>query len=370
MVDRHVRVERTGMLGELGRSILAVPIGILLFLASFAVLFLTEGRTNEADVAEHSLSVPSEEAGGRDGAFISTTGELATASPVGDPEYLQAGDWLSVERNVEMFAWVERSESEERKKIGGGTERITYYTYTTEWTDTPEDSNKFDDPNGHLNPTQAVKSAVYSTKKAQVGAWSFDATDARLPPPEELSLTGVKLLGKAAAGRTVGDMVYLHARGPESPNVGDIRMSWRALPAGVRVTTFGEGNGKSLVAHMYDGDTRMFRVVRGGRDEALATMLQEYKMLGWIGRFGGFFMMWIGLMMALAPLSEVLDVIPFLGSASRGMVALATLPIALVLTLITVVVSMILHSVVAMVIIVLLLAGWAGWTIKRKVAKA
>lgn len=369
MVDSHVRVERTGMLGELGRSILAVPIGILLFLASFAVLFMTEGRTNEADVADQSAAVPSEEAGGHDGAFISVTGELTAKSPVGDPEFLEAGAWISVERNVEMFAWVERSESEERKKIGGGTERITWYTYTQEWESNPSDSAKFDDPSGHTNPPMGVLPAVHSSRDVTLDAWSFDATDASLPPPEELSLSGLTLLGKAAAGRTVGDIVYLSERGVEAPNIGDLRLHWRALPSGVRATVFAEGNGSALVAHMHEGETRMFRVLRGGRDEALATMLAEYKMLGWIGRFVGFLMMWIGMMMALAPLSQVMDVIPFLGSASRGLVMVATLPIALVLTLVTVVISMVLHSLLAMVVIGLLLAGWAGWTIKRKVAK-
>jgi hypothetical protein len=370
MVDSHVRVERTGMLGELGRSIVAVPIGILLFMASFAVLFLTEGRTNEADVAEQALSVPSEEAGGRDGEFISTTSEITTKAPVGDPEYLEAGNWISVERDVEMFAWVERSESEERKKIGGGTERITWYTYTEEWTSVPDDSNTFDDPRGHLNPPQSVEGKVFSTKAATVGAWSFDATDARLPPNEDLSLAGLTLKGAAAAGATVGDVVYLGAGGVETPRIGDIRLSWRTFASGERVTVWGQGEGSTLVAHMHEGETRMFRVLRGGRDEALAMMLQEYKMLGWIGRGIGFFMMWIGMMMALAPLSQVMDVIPFLGNASRGLVMVATLPIALVLTLVTVVISMVLHSVLAMVIIGLLLAGWAGWTIKRKVASA
>ncbi len=369
MVDRHVRVERSGFFGEVGRAFLAIPIGILLFLGSFVVLFLTEGRTNEAKVAADSSVVSADAASGQDGQFVSVTGELGTKDAVGDPKYLGAGDWLAVNRMVQMYAWTEDTRTEERKRAGGGTDRITYYEYREEWVSQPEDSQRFDRPEGHLNPPMRIQSAQFASRQATLGAWGFNASEAHLPSPESLILSGAQLKGEAAKGTASGEHVYVGTGTAQAPRIGDLRLSWEVLPSGTRATAFAEGSGASLVAHMHGGDTRMFRVVRGGRDEAISTLLAEYKMLGWVGRIAGFLMMWIGMMMVFAPLHEVLDILPFMGSMSRGLAMVATLPIAMVLTTITVVISMILHSVIALVIIGVLLVGWIGWMIKNRKAQ-
>ena len=39
-------------------------------------------------------------------------------SPIGD-DFLKEGDYLSVQREVEMYAWEEDSETRTRKNIGG-----------------------------------------------------------------------------------------------------------------------------------------------------------------------------------------------------------------------------------------------------------
>lgn len=369
MVDRHVRVERSGFFGEVGRAFLAIPFGILLFLGSFVVLFLTEGRTNEAKVAADSEVVSADSAGGQDGEFVSVTGELGTKDPVGDVDYLEAGSWLAVNRDVQMYAWTEDTRTEERKRAGGGTDRITYYEYREEWVDKPAESTRFDRPEGHINPPMRIASMQFASREASIGAWGFNAADAHLPSPEALALGSATFKGEAAKGTVVGEHLYLGAGTAQAPRIGDLRISWEVLPAGTRATAFAEGAGGELVAHMHKGKTRMFRVARGGRDEAIATLLAEYKVLGWVGRVAGFFMMWIGMMMVFAPLHEVLDILPFMGSMSRGLAMVATLPIAMVLTTVTVVISMILHSVVALLIIGALLAGWIGWMIKNRKAQ-
>ena len=55
MSDTFVERETTGFLSNMGRSIMAVPIGILLFLLSFVVFWMTEGRTDWSKVAGASV---------------------------------------------------------------------------------------------------------------------------------------------------------------------------------------------------------------------------------------------------------------------------------------------------------------------------
>ena len=61
------------------------------------------------------------------------------------------------------------------------------------------------------------------------------------------------------------------------------------------------------------------------------------------------------MLLFLGPISTFLNVLPFLGSASRFVTMLVTFPLALVLTAVTVVVAMVAHSVVALVVSVLTL---------------
>ena len=77
-------------------------------------------------------------------------------------------------------------------------------------------------------------------------------------------------------------------------------------------------------------------------------------------------MMWIGMTMVFTPLHALLDVIPFLGSISRNLLGCALFPIALVLSAISILISMLLHSIVAMVVITLLLGGLGFYAWKKK----
>jgi len=118
----------TGFLGNLMNSILAIPIGILLFLASFVVLFMNEGRTDWSKVGERAVELAATDTAGT-GALVSVTGPLSTAETLGDSPYLQAGSYLVLEREAEMFAWIEDSSTETTNNTGGSTTTRTTYTY-------------------------------------------------------------------------------------------------------------------------------------------------------------------------------------------------------------------------------------------------
>jgi hypothetical protein len=83
----------------------------------------------------------------------------------------------------------------------------------------------------------------------------------------------------------------------------------------------------------------------------------------------GFALVWLALNMALAPISAMFDLIPPLGRATRSLVAAATLPPALAISLATILVSATAHSPLAMAILVavaLVVAGvWLAWRVVR-----
>ena len=80
-------------------------------------------------------------------------------------------------------------------------------------------------------------------------------------------------------------------------------------------------------------------------------------MIGWILRLVGFLLMWIGLGLCFGPITAFLDVLPFLGSAGRFVISMAALPVALVLSLITILISILAHNLLALIVVLGLLIG-------------
>lgn len=353
-MNQVVRTSSRGFLSNLMGSIASVPIGILLFLASFVVLFKSEGCTNFADVARSATEVSATEASGQDGTFVSVTGELSAASQIADPDYLKPGDYISLFRNVEQYVWIETSRSETRDKVGGGTETTTTYSYEMGWTNNPQNSANFEQPSGHSNPPQRIEDQIWKVDRGAVGAWSFATADMGLPAAATISLTPDMLL--QANGNVAGGYLYIDG-GPETPQLGDHRISWSALPARGTYTAFGLAQGNELRPYEYESGEMWMSMRAGSRDAAISSYDTEHSIMMWLLRLGGFLMMWIGMQMVFAPLHAIAGILPFLKKGSTFIVNLITFPVAFVLTVITIIVAKIFHSLIAMIVIGVVLVG-------------
>ncbi|MCB9507048.1 MAG: TMEM43 family protein [Myxococcales bacterium] len=368
------RTTSTGFLGNLKSAIISVPIGILLFLASFAVLFKNEGCTEWGEVARKSVVAAPDQAG-HAGEFVSVTGTLASSTPLGDPDFLAPGPWVTISRVAEQYAWVEHSSSETRDKVGGGTETVTTYTYDQEWTSSPPDSSRFQETQGHQNVPMRYNGQDFAVDTVTVGAWSVSVPAARMPSGNLLALgagaeagsvqtPGVQLLGKAASATVAGTYIYMDGSAT-APRIGEHRISFRVVPTGITVTGFGDASGAQLVAHDHKGDT-FLRVIEGDRDAAIASLDLEDAIRKWGLRLAGFLMMWIGLQMVFAPIQAVAGILPIAKKASGFLIALVCFAVAAPLSIVTIIVSMILHSLVAVIIVALLTAGGGYMLWKRR----
>lgn len=373
MADQFTEVTTKGWGKRIMDSFMGVLIGLALFLISFIVLWKTEGRTDYSKIAAKAVEVPAGKvAAEADGKLVSVSAPLETPDLVGDAGLLRPGSFIRLERRVEMFAWVEEKHSKTEKKTGGSEVTTTTYTYKKQWTSDPEPASEFKHPEGHENPALPIEAAAFTAPSARVGAYAVDPDGIGLPASSELELSEAKtdLTGKSEY-RLSGNFLFRGYGTVAEPEVGDVRVSYRALPSGRKVTAFGKLSGSDLAPYLHKGEKRLYRAVSGTRDEAVAQMKQEYKVAGWAGRIIGFLMMWIGLLMMTGPLSTILDVLPFLGSASRFVIGLMTFPIALVLSLVTILISIIAHNVIALIIVMALILG-AGFFLynKRKAAPA
>lgn len=371
MSDEYVDVESRSLFQNLGDSIKGVLVGIVLFFVSFPILWWNEGRVDPSSVAKNAVEVASDGSkNDGEGKLVAINGELKAQGTIGDPEFLAAGNYIKLFRNVEMYAWVETVKTENKKKVGGGTDVIKTYTYDLKWTSSPKSGAEFKYPEKHRNPPMTYESRSFAANTASVGAFNFDATKIQMPSAKNLSLTDAMInAGVKGKVKRANDQYLFAGYGSlDNPGLGDTRISFSAVQPGGNVTLYGERHGKEVKAYDWKGEVTLFRVIEGTHKEALKTMHGEHVMMTWILRLVGFFCMWIGLSSLLGPIHAILDIIPFVGSAGRFVVGLVLFPVALVLSLITIIVSNIFHSPILMLLTIGAVVGLGMYMVKKKKA--
>jgi hypothetical protein len=349
-------------------SIKGVVVGLVLFLASFVVLWWNEGRVDMSKVAEASIPVDAAAVDSTaDGRFVSVTGTLASDEIVGDPQFLKADAYIMLNRVAEMYAWNEEKSTKTKKKLGGGKRSETTYSYSKEWTERPENSSSFKKPEGHTNPSPLVTSQSFRVRQATIGSYRFDPQSAHLPRPSPLHITDDSYIPFKNA-RLEGDYIFSGNGTLQNPEVGDTRISFRAVRSGTTATLFGTLNGDAIEPYFYKGEKRLYRAIAGPREAAIAQMASEHRLITWLLRVVGFLMMWIGLGLFFGPINTVLDVIPLLGGVSRMVTGLAMFAVALSLSLVTIVVSMIAHNPLLLIGSIVVVFG-VVWAVGRRGAK-
>src|ERR1700730_10385836 len=111
MSEVYTRTTTQSAGSNLMESIKSFLVGILLFLASFGVLYWNEGRTDMSEVAKRATIVKADNPGSAgEGKLISATADLKVDETVGDPDMLVPGQYVKLHRKVEMYAWKEKYE--------------------------------------------------------------------------------------------------------------------------------------------------------------------------------------------------------------------------------------------------------------------
>lgn len=368
MPEKFTEVTRVGFGERIKEALGKVILGFILFIASFVVLWINEGRMDMSKVAKKAISVdPSFIERTAEGKLISVTGELKSPETIGDPEFLKPGPYLKLERKVEMYAWVEHKKERSEKKLGGEEVRITDYTYTKEWTFHPPDSSSFRYPQGHENPPMAIQGKEFLVSEASVGAYKFLPSSVIFPPGVNVSLSPENVILNKNA-QLVGDYIFIGQGSFTEPQIGDLRISFKAVMSGSTVTLFGKLEGNEVHPYYQNGN-KLYRIFHGSRDEAIAQMAKEYKVSIWLFRLFGFLMMWLGLVLLFELLNTILDIVPIVGGISRLVISISTLVVALALSLATIVVSKITHNFILLILTLLIIIGGSLWWIKTKKKK-
>ncbi len=337
MSDTFTQTTSRGFFSRFFGSIGGIFIGIALVLASMVGLFWNEGRAINtyralAEGAGLVVSVSSETVeAGNEGKLVHVSGTL---TPVGEPADNQFGvaapGALRLSRSVEMYQWREKSSSETRNKVGGGTETVTTYKYEKEWSGSAINSSSFKQPSGHENPPMPVEDATSTVEEAKLGAFSLTGSQisslGKLEglAPTDAALTNARsILGRFDVSRSGN---YILAGNASSPKVGDLRISWQSASTST-ASVVGKQTGNGVQPYRTTNGRNVFLI--DDKLVAAADMFQQAQdsntTFTWILRVVGLVAMFIGFSAMLSILGVIGDIIPPIGRlvrAGTGIVAL------------------------------------------------
>ena len=330
---------------RLGKAFTGIVVGLILIVIGVALLFWNEGRAVKTfktlkegqglvvEVAAESVDPAN------DGKLVHLSAEAVTDETLVDQDFGVSANAIRLRRDVEMYQWKETEKSETQKKLGGGEETVTTYTYDKEWSSFLNDSSNFHQPSGHENPSEFPYDSV-TLDAEQVGVGAFYLTPDLIAQLSDFKDLPVRDMPEGAEwpedAQTSKGGIYLGAN-PAQPQVGDVRIQFSVVEPG-QVSLVAAQNGDTFAEYQTKAGGTIAMIVSGNvpAQQMFADAIATNTLITWLVRLGGFILIWIGFSLLFAPLSVLADIVPLFGSlvgAATGLIAFL-LALAVALTVI------------------------------------
>ena len=371
MPDSFVKVKHTSYGGRIKNSVVGVLIGLVLFIASFVVLWKNEEngarlanqeKYAEKNAIEANVDTPQRE---NDNKLIAISGKLLTDTTLSD-ENLKVRNALVLRRDVEMYQWVEHKHTEKHDKLGGGQEETTTYTYKKEWRSSHIDSSKFEQPSGHQNPDFPITSLRLNAPTAILGGYYAG----ELQTSNIREFMPIVNLPQSDLYQFIDGKYYSKGASVSSPKVGDIKISYFWVPSGSEISLIGQQNTNNTISKHSTKYGNIYWQEDGLANKT--TMLKHFKASNSfktnIFRLLGWFLMFMGLLLLSGPLSAIAKFIPFLGSVTGFLAGVISLLASIILSLITIGIAWFAYRPFS-AILLFLIAGLLFYAIHNLVSK-
>ncbi len=366
MPDRVTEVTSRGWFSRIGSAFSGVLVGLIMIVIAFPLLFWNEGRAVDRAKAldEGASSVTSVETdsvnSANEGKLVHVSGTAQTDEALTDEEFSVQVTGLRLERTVEMYQWIEKSESETREELGGGEETVTTYTYSKGWSEGLNDSSRFHEPRGHQNPDEIPYGSRSATAEVvNLGAFTLNADQiGRAGEPRDVPTDSGLAVPEKERGEVKGSSVYLGANSAR-PAIGDVRATFGYVPE-AKVSIIAQQTGGSFSPYLTSKGGQIDLIDDGivSSEQMFADAKTENKIVTWVLRFAGFLVMFIGFGLVFRPLSAIADVVPFIGSIVGAGTGLIAFLLAAAGSFVTIAVAWIFYR--PLIGIPLLLVGLAG----------
>ena len=369
---------------RLGSSIKGVVIGLGLFIVGFPVLFWNEGnyvKTAKAlDEGEGAcIAVDSNAAVDPEmnGKLVHMTGKADTKDVLADETFGVSMTAIRLSRKVEMYQWREHSKTEEKKKLGGGVEKKTTYTYDKAWSEELISSAEFKEQ-GHDNPpAMEFTSETWIAPAVSFGAFRLNERQVKRIGSAQAYAFPTSFVCRVERAQVAGTVIYvpepatrenaLNKRNVASqPRIGDMRVTFEVVrPHDISLVA--KQSGDTFVGYTAKTGKKVDLLSDGVRDSAemFEAARSSNSTLTWLVRIGGFLLMFFGLSMVLKPLSVLADVLPILGDIVEMGAGLVAGLVALACALVTIAIAWIFYRPL-IGIVLLAIAAFFIWKLYQK----
>jgi hypothetical protein len=234
--------------------------GAVLLLAGLGLIASTERSVTDyqAVISRHGgkvldLGDEGRPAAGQYGSTTRISGTPKVVEAPRDPEFNVSADTPVLIRHVEMFQWREVS-------LGSAVH------YELDWVDRPLDASRFAQPAGHANPGAfPIVGRQFDAGRVRLGNFLLSTPLLHALPGSMSVKPDLKSVpaNLAATFQLVDDALVSSSR-PNSPRLGDLRVTWEAVPLQV-LTVVARIDGDSLVPAAHAADGQGFDVQVGDR---------------------------------------------------------------------------------------------------------
>lgn len=345
--DAFVETSEKSWWERIREAFAGIAIGFVLIAGGIFLLFWNEGRAvvTAKSLAEGAGLVQEAQPDRLDatlqGKLVHVSAAVRLLGQPSDTEFGVSAPGLRLVRHVEMYQWKENKTSETQKRLGGGEETVTRYSYRRDWSDRPIRSDGFRQPGGHANPAMPIQGVTFRAPSAMLGAYAIqpDQLDG-IGTTAPLRLDSRQLdafsnrFGRRA--QLVENRIFLGAD-PGSPQIGDLRISYSvatldrasivAAQSGNRLTPYRTEAGRDLFLKQ-EGDTPAAEMFRDAQ--------RSNTILTWVLRAAGLAVLFIGFRMLFRIASVLADVVPLFGSIVAFGLGLVALALAIVVGALTI----------------------------------
>ncbi len=341
---------------RLGSSFKGIVTGFVLIALGTVLLWWNEGRTfktagaiGEAQMLAEDVQDISKVDPALDGHVIHATGRADTKDTLRDPVFGVQTTAICLTRDVEFYQWEEESHSETRKKLGGGEETVTTYTYQKDWASHPIDSGSFHDPKyqGANSVLANIEDETQWAKNVTFGAYTLPdnlkhsiggGTPMTLEAVDKEAVNGVFAIapgsdtwryyyGNVSADALIhvsGSTVYLGPN-PGNPTIGDVRVTFKQTPP-ADVSIIAKVVRNSFEPYISSNGYDFIRLDMGtvSMEKMFEGAKSSNNMMAWVLRVVGLLVVIGGIRAVFGFLPVLADVIPLLGDiigAGVGIVA-------------------------------------------------
>lgn len=317
--------------------------GLILFIGSFFLLWLNEGN-NAKNLATASYMDKkavqidaSPVSAANDNLLVAVTGKAITDNTLKD-ENIELPNTLVLKRTVKMYQW------EEKKHDSDGNET---YEYVKSWSANKIDSDNFHDKT-HINPDFPLESKNFYAQNAKFGDFNLTSGQISNIKPESDFID----LPPNSKYSVVKEQYY-SGKNIQTPEIGDVLISYRYAPSGTNISIIGIQKNNQLTSFSYKNRSN-FVQYNGhmNKEGIIGKYRHDNSTLTMILRLTGWLLMFIGLKMLISPIEAIFGFIPILGNIANSLVSVILALISLALSLVTIAIAWFVYRPVASIILV------------------